>query len=556
MDMYTEDNSMSFDVVIVGAGPAGLACAIQLQKKAKEKGLNDFQVCLIEKGSEIGAHIISGAVMDPIALTELLPEWKTMNPPVTLEAKKDKTILLNNPDAKIKSIEMPHFFVPKTMLNNGNYVISLGNLTRWLGGIAESLGVNIFTATNAKNVLFDEKNNVIGVETGALGLAKDGAEKSSYVSGYALLGKYTIFAEGCRGHLGKSLIKKFELDKNSDPQHYAIGIKELWEVDNELYEPGLVIHGAGWPLSENNIIGGWWLYHAENNQISLGMFVDLAYKNTYVSPFDEMQRWKHHPEIKKFLKNAKRISYGARAATKGGLNSLPKLIFNGGCLIGDDAGFLNFSKIKGIHTSMKSGMLCADAVVDAILQNRSNDELVEYEYLFKKSWLFKELYRSRNFGPAMHLMGTYVGGAFNFIDQNIFRIPFTLKDSINDYRQLNKKENSIKINYPKPDGVISFDKMSSVFVSNTVHEEDQPCHLKLINAEIPISENLPIYDEPAQRYCPAGVYEIVSNSAGEKKFQINFANCVHCKTCDIKDPAQNINWTPPEGGGGPNYPNM
>ncbi|WLF83885.1 electron transfer flavoprotein-ubiquinone oxidoreductase [Moraxella sp. ZY210820] len=569
---HIERESMEFDVVIVGAGPAGLSAAIRLRQLAIEHNLNDLSVCVVEKGSEVGAHILSGAVLEPRALNELFPNWKDegleLNAPVTA----DKTyFLLSETDAK----EVPHLFVPKTMHNEGNYVISLGNVVRWLGQKAEELEVQIFPGFAAADVLYHEDGvTVKGIVTGDMGIGKDGEPTHNFMPGYELHAKYTLFAEGCRGHLGKRIIEKFKLDKDADPQHYGIGIKELWEIDPAKHQQGLVMHGTGWPLTETGSSGGWWLYHAENNQVTLGMIVDLAYENPHMFPFMEMQRWKTHPLIKQYLEGGKRISYGARAVVKGGFNALPKLTFAGGCLIGDDAGFLNFAKIKGSHTAMKSGMLCAEAVFEAIQagvakggdlmvarvvegDDHFTKEVTGYTDKFNNSWLKEELYRSRNFGPAMHKFGTWFGGAFNFIDQNIFQIPYTLHDTLPDFKALKTVDAvNFKPNYPKPDGKLTFDRLSSVFISNTVHEENQPAHLQLKDPNVPIQVNLPKWDEPAQRYCPAGVYEVVDNDDGSKRFQINAANCVHCKTCDIKDPSQNIVWVTPEGGGGPNYPNM
>lgn len=554
---HIEREAMEFDVVIVGGGPAGLSAAIRLRQLAIEKNMPELSVCVVEKGSEVGAHILSGAMLEPRALNELFPNWKELGAPLNVPAKEDKTYFLLSAE---KSIEMPHFFVPKTMHNDGNYVVSLGNVVRWLGQQAEELEVSIFPGFAAADVLYNDDGSVRGVVTGDMGIGKDGQPTHNFAPGYELLAKYTIFAEGCRGHLGKRLMSRFDLCKDADPQHYGIGIKELWEIDPAKHKEGLVMHGAGWPLTETGSSGGWWMYHAENNQVTMGMIMDLSYKNPHAYPFEEMQRWKHHPLIKQYLEGGKRLSYGARAVVKGGLNALPKLTFPGGCLIGDDAGFLNFAKIKGSHTAMKSGMLCAEAIFEALAEGRSGDEVTAYTDKFKNSWLHEELFKSRNFGPAMHKFGTFIGGGFNFIDQNIFRIPFTLRDLVPDYKTLQTvQENTFKPTYPKPDGKISFDRLSSVFISNTVHEENQPVHLKLTDPTIPVEVNLPTWAEPAQRYCPAGVYEIV-NDGGENKdqprFQINAANCVHCKTCDIKDPSQNINWVTPEGGGGPNYPNM
>jgi electron-transferring-flavoprotein dehydrogenase len=549
---------MEFDVVIVGAGPAGLSAACRLKQKAAEAG-KEISVCVVEKGSEVGAHILSGAVFEPRALNELFPDWKELGAPLNTPVKRDDIYLLNN---ATKASRIPDLFVPKTMHNQGNYIISLGNLCRWLAQQAENLGVEIYPGFAAQEALIDEKGSVYGILTGDLGVDREGNPKEGYYTpGMELRAKYTLFAEGCRGHIGKQLINKYELDSEADAQHYGIGIKEIWDVDPAKHEQGLVVHTAGWPLSlvDSENTGGSFLYHLENNQVVVGLIVDLSYSNPHLSPFDEFQRYKHHPVIAQYLEGGKRVSYGARAISKGGLNSLPKMVFNGGALIGCDLGTLNFAKIKGSHTAMKSGMLAADAVADALFAGREGgDQLTGYVEAFKASWLYDELFRSRNFGPAIHKLGVLGGGAFNFLDQNLFggKIPFTLHDTKPDYACLKPAAEAKKISYPKPDGKLSFDKLSSVFLSNTNHEEEQPCHLKLADPSIPLSKNLPLYDEPAQRYCPAGVYEIVTLEDGEKKFQINAQNCVHCKTCDIKDPAQNINWVAPEGAGGPNYPNM
>ncbi|PVZ83681.1 electron transfer flavoprotein-ubiquinone oxidoreductase [Serratia sp. S1B] len=569
--MDIEHEVMEFDVIIVGAGPAGLSAAIKIRQLAIENNLNDLSVCIVEKGSEVGAHILSGAVFEPQALNELFPNWKEDGAPLNTPVTEDKTyFLLSNETSK----QVPHWLVPKTMHNQGNYVISLGNLVRWLAQQAEALEVSIFPGFAASAVLYHENGTVKGIQTGDMGIGKDGQPTHNFSAGYQLHAKYTLFAEGCRGHLGKELIDKFQLDKNSDPQHYGIGIKELWEIDPAKHQPGLVMHGSGWPLTETASSGGWWLYHTENNQVTLGMIVDLSYENPHMFPFMEMQRWKTHPLIKQYLEGGKRISYGARAVVKGGLNSLPKLTFSGGCLIGDDAGFLNFAKIKGSHTAMKSGMLCGEAVFEAIARGLEKGgelatsrcfegedyfdlELIAYPQKFEQSWLKEELLRARNFAPAMHKLGLWMGGAFNFIDQNLFKIPFILHDVQPDYRALKLQQQvNVKPVYPKPDGKLTFDRLSSVFISNTVHEENQPSHLKLASQSIPIDVNLAQWDEPAQRYCPAGVYEVVNEQNGAQRFQINAANCIHCKTCDIKDPSQNITWVTPEGGGGPNYPNM
>ena len=553
-----EREYMEFDVVIVGAGPAGLSAACRLKQKAAEAG-NEISVCVVEKGSEVGAHILSGAVFEPRALNELFPDWKELGAPLNTPVTRDDIYVLRS---ETTSTKVPDLFVPKTMHNEGNYIISLGNLCRWLAQQAENLGVEIYPGFAAQEVLFDENNVVRGIITGDLGVDREGNPKEGlYTPGMELRGKYTLFAEGCRGHLGKQLIERFKLDADADSQHYGIGLKEIWEIDPSKHKPGLVVHTAGWPLdvmsSENT--GGSFLYHLENNQVVVGLIVDLSYSNTFLSPFDEFQRLKHHPVLKQYLEGGKRISYGARAICKGGLNSLPKMVFNGGALIGCDLGTLNFSKIKGSHTAMKSGMLAADAVADSLLAgSEGGDALNTYVEAFKSSWLFDELFASRNFGPALHKFGPILGGGFNWMDQNIFggKLPFTLHDNKPDYACLKLAKDCKRIDYPKPDGKLSFDKLSSVFLSSTNHEEEQPCHLKLRDPNIPISVNLPLYDEPAQRYCPAGVYEVITQESGEKRFQINAQNCVHCKTCDIKDPSQNITWVTPEGAGGPTYPNM
>lgn len=540
---------MEFDVVIVGAGPAGLSAACRLKQKAIEAN-QEISVCVVEKGVEVGAHILSGAVFEPHALQELFPDWKENGAPLKTHVKRDDIYFFTS---EKDSKKIPDAFIPKTMRNHGNYIISLGNLCRWLAEQAEALGVEVYPGFAAQELLIDDQNKVCGILTGDMGVDKDGKPKEGlYTPGMELRGKYTLFAEGCRGHLGKELIKHYNLDADSDPQHYGIGIKELWEIDPAKHEEGLVVHTTGWPLTKASP-GGSFLYHIENNQVVVGLIIDLSYENPYLSPFEEFQRHKLHPVIRQYLEGGKRICYGARAVVKGGLNSLPKMIFPGGALIGCDLGTLNFSKIKGSHTAMKSGMLAADATFEALVAGRAGDELTSYPELFKNSWVYDELYRSRNFGPAMHKFGTFWGGAFSYIDQNIFagKLPFTLHDTRQDFNTLKKASESEKIDYPKPDGVITFDRLSSVFLSNTTHEENQPCHLKLADANVPINKNLPEYAEPAQRYCPAGVYEVVENDDGSKRFQINAANCVHCKTCDIKDPAQNITWTPPEGGGGP-----
>ncbi|KMT52597.1 electron transfer flavoprotein-ubiquinone oxidoreductase [Pseudomonas fildesensis] len=553
-----EREYMEFDVVIVGAGPAGLSAACRLKQKAAEAG-KEISVCVVEKGSEVGAHILSGAVFEPRALNELFPDWKALGAPLNTPVVRDDIYVLRSADTSTK---VPDFFVPKTMHNEGNYIISLGNLCRWLAQQAENLGVEVYPGFAAQEALFDENGVVRGIITGDLGVDREGNPKEGvYTPGMELRGKYTLFAEGCRGHIGKQLIQRFNLDSDADAQHYGIGLKEIWEIDPAKHQPGLVVHTAGWPLDimSNENTGGSFLYHLENNQVVVGLIVDLSYSNTFLSPFDEFQRLKHHPVLAQYLEGGKRISYGARALAKGGINSLPKMVFKGGALIGCDLGTMNVAKIKGSHTAMKSGMLAADAVSERLFaDSEGGDELTNYVDSFKSSWLYEELFASRNFGPAMHKFGPIIGAGFNWFDQNILggKMPFTLHDTKPDYACLKLAKDSKKINYPKPDGKLSFDKLSSVFISGTNHEEEQPCHLKLKDPSIPISTNLPLYDEPAQRYCPAGVYEVVTKEDGEKRFQINAQNCVHCKTCDIKDPSQNITWVTPEGAGGPTYPNM
>ena len=547
--------SMEFDVVIVGGGPGGLAAACRLMQRAQRDG-RELSVCVIEKGSEIGAHILSGAVFEPRALNELFPDWRERGAPLNTPVTEDDVYYFVN---AINGIKIPSWLVPKATHNHGNYALSLGNLCRWLGEQAEALGVNLFPGFAGSEVLYNEDGSVRGVATGDMGVAADGSHKSSYQAGYELIGKYTIFAEGCRGNLGKQLIAKFDLDRDAATQHYAIGLKELWDIAPEKHVPGKVVHAMGWPL--NHLPGGFcggFVYHLENTQAVVGLIVDLGYRNPHVSPFDEFQRFKHHPQIAKFLIGGKRVSYGARAIVKGGLQALPKLTVPGGLLIGDDAGFLNMLKIKGSHTAMKSGMLAADAAFDALAAGATGGtELTAYPEMFKNSWLYDELFKARNAGPAIHKLGTFFGSAFTWIDQTFMRgnAPFTLSDPTPDYATLNKAAESKPVDYPKPDNILSFDKLSSVFLSNTNHAEDQPCHLVLKDPSIPIARNLPEYAEPAQRYCPAGVYEVVETN-GTQRFQINSQNCVHCKTCDIKDPAQNITWVVPEGTGGPNYPNM
>jgi len=554
MSQVVERESMDFDVVIVGGGPGGLSAACRLMQLGADNG-QELSVCLVEKAAEIGGHILSGASFEPTALNELFPDWKEMGAPLDNPVTEDLAYVMPN---KKSSIRIPGFLIPKAGHNHGNYALSLGNFCRWLGEQAESLGVMLFPGFAASEILYNEGGAVVGVATGDMGVSREGEQKGSFTPGYELRGKYTIFAEGCRGHLGKQLIKKYELDKDSGTQHYGIGLKELWSVAPEKHVPGKVIHAIGWPLGlmPGEATGGTFLYHLPDNQVSLGLIADLSYSNPHLSPYDEMQRWKHHPLIADVLEGGERVSYGARALVKGGFQALPKLTVPGGLLVGDDAGFLNFLKIKGSHTAMKSGMLAAEAVFQELQDGNEYTEAASYQALFEKSWLFKELKSSRNIGPIMHKLGMFLGAVYTFVDQ-LFRgrLPWTLQDPTPDYATLKPANECEKIDYPKPDGVLSFDKLSSVFLSGTNHEEDQPCHLTLVDPDIPINENLPKFDEPAQRYCPAGVYEIVQEESGPR-FQINAQNCVHCKTCDIKDPSQNINWVVPEGAGGPTYPNM
>jgi electron-transferring-flavoprotein dehydrogenase len=538
--------SMEFDVVIVGAGPSGLSTAIRL------KQLNaDLNVCVLEKGSEVGAHILSGAVLEPRALNELFDNWQELGAPLNTPVTKDEVYLLKDGEL---SKELPHALVPNTMKNDGNYIVSVGNLCRWLAEQAEGLGVEIFPGFAAAEILYHEDGRVKGVATGDMGVSASGEQLATYMEGMELHAQYTVFSEGCRGHLGKQLISKFNLDTAADPQHYALGIKELWQIDPAKHQPGLVLHGAGWPLEEAS--GGFFLYHTDNHQVVVGLIVDLNYSNPWMSPYEEFQRLKHHPVLKQYLEGGERVSYGARAIAKGGWNALPTMTMPGALLVGCDAGTLNVAKIKGTHTAMKSGMIAAEAI-NKVLADTSLSIGETFNALFDDSWLKQELYSTRNFAPAMHKFGTFWGGAFNFVDQNLLggNMPITLHDTSLDHAQLQNIASAKKIDYPKPDGKLSFDRLSSVFLSNTNHEEDQPCHLTLADDSIPTGSNLSQFAEPAQRYCPAGVYEIVEKETGPS-LQINAQNCLHCKTCDIKDPAQNITWVTPEGTGGPNYPNM
>ena len=540
---------MHYDVVIIGAGPAGLAAACRLRQLDQ-----NLSVCLLEKGAEVGAHILSGAVFEPRALNELFPDWKTQGAPLQTAVNSEDWRYF--PSAK-KSFQIPNALLPKLLHNDGNYIISLGLLCQWLAEQATNLGVDIFPGFAAAQVLFRDDGSVGGVIIGDMGRAADGSEKADFVEGIELHGKYTLFCEGTRGHLGKHLISHFKLAEGKDPQHYAIGIKEIWRVPPSVHKEGLVMHSLGWPLSESNTTGGGFLYHLNDQQISVGLITDLCYSNPHLSPFDEFQRYKHHPSISQYLEGGERIAYGARAIVKGGIQSQPKMFFAGGLLLGDDAGTLNFAKIKGSHTAMKSGMIGAEVIVKAVAAGRSNDSLNEFETEYKNSWAYEELHEQRNIGPAQQKFGTTIGSAYAFIDMSLKgKLPWTLHNTKPDHTQLKLAAESPKIDYPKPDNKLSFDKLSSVYLSNTNHAENQPCHLQLKDLSIPIAINLPRFDEPAQRYCPAAVYEVIETSNGEKRFQINSQNCVHCKTCDIKDPAQNIHWVTPEGGGGPNYPGM
>jgi electron-transferring-flavoprotein dehydrogenase len=551
VEQYGPRDAMEYDVVIVGGGPAGLSAAIKIKQLAAEKG-QEVSVVVLEKGGELGAHILSGAVMDPKALTELIPDWKEKGAPLNTEVSEDRVLFLT----ETKSYKTPNFMLPACFENHGNYVISLGNVVRWLGQQAEALGVEIFPGFAAAEILYHDDGSVKGVATGNMGVKRDGEAGPDFQLGMELHGKYTLFAEGARGHLGRQLMAKYDLNKGKDPQSYGIGIKELWEIDPARHQPGLVIHTTGWPL-DSKTYGGSFLYHLENNQVMVGYVVGLNYENPYLSPYEEFQRYKTHPAIKSFFEGGKRISYGARAITAGGLQSLPKLVFPGGALIGCDAGFLNMSRIKGSHAAIKSGMLAAESVFEALGAGRQGDELATYPLAFEKSWLHEELHVARNVKPWLN-KGLYLGSLMTGIDQLVFRgkAPWTLHHTHADHECLKPASQFAPISYPKPDGKLTFDRLSSVFISNTNHAEDQPVHLTLKNPSVPVDVNLAQYAGPEARYCPAGVYEFVKTDDGADRLQINAQNCVHCKTCDIKDPTQNIVWITPEGGGGPNYPNM
>jgi electron-transferring-flavoprotein dehydrogenase len=555
LDQFGPRDAMEYDVVIVGAGPAGLAAAIRIKQLAEAQA-RELSVVVIEKGSEPGAHILSGAVMDPVAMNELFPDWKERGAPLNQPVTADEVLFLTETGAT----KTPQALIPDCFHNHGNYIVSLGSVVRWMGEQAEALGVEIFPGFTAAEVLYHADGSVKGIATGNQGVGKDGEPSDSFQIGMELHGKYTLFAEGARGHLGKQLIAKFKLDEGKDPQSYGLGIKELWEIDPAKHQPGLVIHTAGWPMNADTY-GGGFLYHLEDNKVTLGFVTGLDYKNPWLSPFEEMQRWKTHPSIRQYLEGGKRLGYGARAITAGGLLSLPKTVFPGGALIGCDAGYLNAARIKGSHAAIKTGMLAAEAAFEALAAGRQQDELKAYPAAFESSWLHAELDKSRNF-KQWFKKGVYVGSLMTGIEQWLLpklgfaAPPWTVHRDKPDHAYLRPAAECEKIEYPKPDGVITFDRLSSVFISNTNHEEHQPAHLTLKDARVPVEINLAKYAGPESRYCPAGVYEFVKTDNGHDKLVINAQNCVHCKTCDIKDPTQNIVWVTPEGGGGPNYAGM
>lgn len=547
--------SMQYDVVIVGAGPAGLAAAIRLKQLSAEHQF-DVSVCIVEKGSEVGAHILSGAVLEPRALNELIPDWRSKGAPLQTRVTQEKFLWLTEKNRWV----CPDFLLPPPMRNTENFIVSLGNVCRWLAQQAEELGVEIYPGFAAAEVLFHADGSVKGVATGDTGVARNGVQKDAYQPGMELHARYTFFAEGCRGSLSKVLLERFALTQNSQSQTYGIGIKELWEVQAAHHQPGLVMHTTGWPLA-NDTYGGSWMYHLEDNLVSVGFVVGLDYTNPYLSPFEELQRFKTHPAIRQVLEGGKRIGYGARALNEGGVQSVPELAFPGGVLLGAAAGFMNVLKTKGTHTAMKTGMLAAEAAFDALYRSGHHDlpkVLERYPAAYRQSWVYRELHAVRNVRPAFAKWGTLIGMLYTGVEQLLLRgkVPWTLRHPHRDHESLRKASECRKLEYPKPDGVLTFDRLTSVFLSNTFHAEDQPVHLQLKDASVPVSHNLVLYAAPEQRYCPAGVYEMIADAPGESRLQINAQNCVHCKTCDIKDPLQNINWVTPEGGGGPNYSKM